>query len=244
MFKLSFYGKSDTGLIRPDNEDAFIINPEAGFCAVADGMGGAAAGELASAIFIETVAEIFLNSKDRSEQKTVEMVQEAFSLSNASILKHTTVNTDHKGMGCTAELLAFSDQGFVVGHVGDSRTYRYRNKQLEQLTRDHSLVQEQIDQGLIKPEEAGTHPLRNVILRAVGIKDGVALDILKGKNKSGDLFLLCSDGLTDMVADTVILKVLGLSGDLSYKTDKLIEAAKSAGGRDNITVGLAQIMKA
>jgi protein phosphatase len=244
MFKLSFYGKSDTGLIRPNNEDAFIINPEADFCAVVDGMGGAAAGELASAIFIETVAEIFLNSKDRSEHKTLEMVQEAFSLSNANILEHTTVNPDHQGMGCTAELLAFSEQGFVIGHVGDSRTYRYRNKQLEQLTKDHSLVQEQIDQGLIKPEQAGTHPLRNVILRAVGIKDDMALDILKGKNKPGDLFLLCSDGLTDMVADTVILEVLGLSGDLSYKADRLIESAKSAGGRDNITVSLAQIMRA
>jgi len=127
----------------------------------------------------------------------------------------------------------------VIGHVGDSRTYLYRNKELEQLTKDHSLVQEQIDQGLIKPEQAMTHPMRNIILRAVGVKEGVAPDILKGENKSGDLFLLCSDGLTDMVADAAILEVLSLPGTLSHKTDKLIESAKSAGGNDNITVVLS-----
>ncbi|MCD6272566.1 MAG: Stp1/IreP family PP2C-type Ser/Thr phosphatase [Deltaproteobacteria bacterium] len=239
MLQTSFFGKSDTGLKRPNNEDAFIIKLESGFCAVADGMGGAAAGELASSIFIETAAEVFLNYKGRSEKKTVELFQKAFSLSNTKILNHTARNPDHKGMGCTAELLAFSEKGFVIGHVGDSRTYLYRNKELEQLTKDHSLVQEQIDQGLIKPEQAMTHPMRNIILRAVGVKEGVAPDILKGENKSGDLFLLCSDGLTDMVADAAILEVLSLPGTLSHKTDKLIESAKSAGGNDNITVVLS-----
>ena len=238
MLQTSFFGKSDTGLMRPNNEDAFIIKPESGFCAVADGMGGAAAGELASLIFIETAAEIFFKYKDRSEKKTVELIQKVFSLSNTRILDHTVRNPDHKGMGCTAELLAFYGKKFVIGHVGDSRIYRYRNNQLKQLTKDHSLVQEQIDQGLIKPEQAMTHPMRNVIMRAVGIKESVALDILKGENKSGDLFLLCSDGLTDMVNDKVILETLSLPGTLSHKTDKLIESAKSAGGNDNITVVL------
>ncbi len=244
MLQISFFGKTDTGLKRPNNEDAFIIKPESGFCAVADGMGGAAAGELASSIFIETAADVFSRYKGRSEKETVDLVQKAFSLSNTKILNHTVQNPDHKGMGCTAELLAFSEQGFVIGHVGDSRIYRYRNKKLEQLTKDHSLVQEQIDQGLIKPEQAMTHPMRNIILRAVGIKEGIALDILRGGKKFGDLFLLCSDGLTDMVADTDMQEELSLHGSLSHKTDKLIESAKSAGGNDNITVVLSLVHEA
>jgi protein phosphatase len=239
MLQTSFFGKTDTGLKRPNNEDAFIVKPEFGFCAVADGMGGTAAGELASSIFIETVAEVFSNYNGRSEKRTVELVQKAFSLSNTRILDHTARNPNHEGMGCTAELLAFSEKGFVIGHVGDSRTYLYRDKELEQLTRDHSLVQEQIDQGLIKPEQALAHSMRNIILRAVGVKEGVIPDILKGRNKSGDLFLLCSDGLTDMVADAAILEVLSLPGTLSHKADKLIESAKSTGGNDNITVVLS-----
>ena len=145
-------------------------------------------------------------------------------------------------MGCTAEVLAFYDQSYVVGHVGDSRTYLFREGQLRQITRDHSVVQEQLDEGLITPEEARNHALRHVILRAVGVRDTLAVDLIRGKNRPGDIFLLCSDGLTDMVEDTLIREVLVLSLGLNQKVDRLIELAKSAGGRDNITVILCEVI--
>ena len=150
-------------------------------------------------------------------------------------------NPSHKGMGCTAELLAFYDGGFILGHIGDSRTYRFRRGQLEQLTDDHTLVQQQVNEGLISPGNARHHPLRNVILRAVGLKKELALDVLRGKTATGDLFLLCSDGLTDMVEDDKIWEILLSDFDIHRKTEKLIEIAKAAGGHDNITVVLTAI---
>lgn len=240
--KINCYGKTDAGLVRPNNEDTFLVKSQLGFCLVADGMGGAAAGELASRIFAETALEVFSNGNDKSENKTLEKVQKTFHFANERILKHVEENPHHQGMGCTAEFIAFHEQGFVLGHIGDSRTYRNRSSQLKQLTKDHSLVQDQIDQGLISPEEARNHSMRNVIFRAVGVEDTFALDIIKGETFSGDLFLLCSDGLTDMVDDSQISKILSSATDLPQKTEALIKMAMSAGGKDNITVVLTEIL--
>jgi protein phosphatase len=143
-------------------------------------------------------------------------------------------------MGCTAELLSFSEKGFVVGHIGDSRTYCFRDNKLKRLSRDHSLVQEQIDKGLITAEQAREHPMRHVILRAVGIEQKIFPDLIKGNSFPGDVFLLCSDGLTDMVDDQKIQETLLLPIDLSKKITNLMNMAKSAGGSDNITVILGQ----
>jgi len=239
MPEINFVGKSDSGLKRRNNEDRFMVRSELGFCLVADGMGGAAAGEIASRIFAETTLEIFSTSAGRSEKETIELVQRAFNFANERILSHVKKNPHHKGMGCTAELMAFSDKGFVIGHIGDSRTYCLRDGQLKQLTQDHSLVQNQIDQRLITPAEARNHPLRNVILRAVGIKKKLALDLIRGIMFSGDLFLLCSDGLSDMVDDNQIRNILFSTAPLLQKVEKLIESANAAGGYDNITVVLA-----
>ena len=236
------FGKTDTGLRRSNNEDAFIVRPELGLCLVADGMGGAAAGELASNIFAKTTLEAFSKTRGQPEQETFELVQRAFAWTNERILNHVKENPHHQGMGCTAELVAFSDESFVLGHMGDSRTYRFRTGQLKQLTQDHSLVQNQVDQGLITPAEAKNHPMRNVILRALGVKESLALDVLRGKTLSGDLFLLCSDGLTDMVDDTLIEEVLSSTIVLPQKVEKLIELANSAGGYDNITVVLSEVV--
>lgn len=236
-----FSGMTDIGLQRVSNEDAFVISPELDFCLAADGMGGAAAGELASRIFAETTLEIFSRNTNRSEKEILYRVQKAFSSANEKILEHVIQNPRHKGMGCTAELLAFYDEGFIIGHMGDSRTYRFRRGQLEQLTEDHTLVQQQVDEGLISSENVRHHPLRNVILRAVGLKKELALDVLRGKTASGDLFLLCSDGLTDMVEDDQIWEILLSDIDIQRKTEKLIEMAKAAGGDDNITVVLSAI---
>ncbi len=241
MPKIAFVGKSDVGLKRTNNEDAFVVKPELRFCLAADGMGGAAAGELASRIFAETAIKVFAGSGDQTEKEALSLVKKSFASANKRILDHVERNKSHEGMGCTAELLVFYNSGYALGHIGDSRTYRFRQGAMKQLTQDHSFVQDQINQGLISVEEAKNHHLRNVILRAVGVSDKLSLDILKGKILQGDLFLLCSDGLTDMVVDSKIQQILSSPISLPQKVDRLIETAKSAGGNDNITVVLAEI---
>lgn len=240
--QIAYFGKSDRGLKRSNNEDAFVVRPDMGLCLVADGMGGAAAGEIASGIFVETTLEIFSKFEGQSEQETLEIVQKAFGWANERILNHVKENPQHQGMGCTAELAVFSDESFVIGHMGDSRTYRFRAGALKQLTRDHSVVQDQVDKGLINPAEAKNHPMRNVILRAVGINESLSLDLVRGKTLSGDLFLLCSDGLTDMIDDALIQDVLSSTMALPQKVEKLIDLANSAGGHDNITVVLSEVI--
>ena len=241
MNKISFYGRTDVGLVRPNNEDALLADSDAKFCLVADGMGGAAAGETASQIFVQTTGEIFNKQLITSSQDALDRVHQSFINANDRILEHVKDFPQHQGMGCTAEVLAFWENTFVVGHIGDSRTYRLRGHHLKQLTRDHSLVQDQIDQGLITLEQARTHSMRNVILRAVGVRPSLEVDTLSGSAAAGDLFMLCSDGLTDMVEDQVIASVLALETTMPEKVDQLIPRAKQAGGKDNITVLLASV---
>jgi protein phosphatase len=241
MLNINFAGKSDVGLKRSVNEDAFVIKGELGFCLVADGLGGAAAGELASRFFADAAVDIFEQATDMIEKNVVERIQNSFRLANDRILNHVKQNPSHEGMGCTAELMAFSDQGFVIGHLGDSRSYRFRNGLLKQLTHDHSLVQEQIDKGLIAEEDARKHPLRNVILKAVGISESLALDVIRGRIYPEDQFILCSDGLTDMVEDTTIRRIFQSAIPADKKVDQFIELALSGGGKDNITVVLIEI---
>ena len=241
MHEKIFFGKTDIGLKRKNNEDAFVVSPELDFCLAADGMGGAAAGEIASQIFADTTQEIFTGNTDRSQKEVLYRIQEAFRAANEKIIEDIIQNASHKGMGCTAELLAFSDEGFIAGHIGDSRTYRLRKGRLEQLTQDHTIVQQQFEEGLISADQIKQHPLRNVIFRAVGIKEELALDLIIGKIFEEDIFLLCSDGLTDMIPDEQILEILCSDSDISRKAEELTEAAKVAGGIDNITVVLAAI---
>ncbi len=144
-------------------------------------------------------------------------------------------------MGCTAELLVFLKNRFVVGHMGDSRTYQFRNNQLKQLTKDHSLVQEQLDQGVISAPQAAVHSMRNIILRAVGVDADIQLDIIRGNIQPGDQYLLCSDGLTDLVSSKAIAGVLAIGASLQQKTEALVNMALSAGGTDNITVVLSMV---
>lgn len=244
MYKIICYGKSDVGLKRSNNEDAFIVKPDLGFLALADGMGGVASGEVASQIFAETVSEVFSKNKRQSEQETLDLVQKIFRLTNEKIFNKANNNPHHHGMGCTAELIAFYCQNFVLGHVGDSRTYFFRQGRLRQITHDHSLVQGHIDRGLITRFEAKEHSKRNVILRAVGVNETLSVDLIRGTVLPGDFFLLCSDGLTDMVDDSVIEKVLLSSAEsLSGKVEQLVNLAKSAGGKDNITVALCEIVQ-
>ncbi len=242
MLRLKSYGRSDVGLKRTNNEDALIVKPEVALWALADGMGGAAAGEIASQIFVETALAIFTKNRGSSEEEIIRLIQKTFLEANTKILNHVQEHPAHKGMGCTAELLTFWGPNFFLGHVGDSRTYLLRQGILKQLTKDHSLVQEQIDQGLLTKEEAKRHNLRHVIIRAVGVEDDLAVDLIKGKVIPDDLFIICSDGLSDLVEDKLIHDTLGDPLiDLEQKGEKLISLAKAAGGHDNITVILCQV---
>jgi protein phosphatase len=242
MNTVNCYGYSDIGLRRSNNEDAFVINHDLGFFAVADGMGGAASGEIASQAFADAISDVFSKNERQSERDILELVQKAFRLANEKVFSLAENNPNNHGMGCTAELIAFDGQNFVLGHVGDSRTYFLRNGKLKQITHDHSLVQGHIDRGVITKHEAKESSKRNVILRAVGTNEALSVDLIRGEVLPGDCFLLCSDGLTDMVEDSDIENTLISSSDnLSKKVEHLINLAKAAGGADNITVVLCDI---
>jgi protein phosphatase len=235
-------GKSDVGLRRSNNEDAFHVEVAAGFFALADGMGGAAAGEVASRIFVDAAREDFSGAGlSSSAESTVERVRRIFQRANEQTLRLARENPRYRGMGCTAELLAFAGSDYVLGHVGDSRTYLFREGRLYQETRDHSLLQEQIDAGILSRNDARSHSLKGLISRAVGVEEHLPVDLKVGEALPGDIFLLCSDGLTDLVTDPTIQEVLSGPSELDRKVDALIGMAKTAGGHDNVTVILCQI---
>jgi protein phosphatase len=242
MTQIHLFGQTDPGLMRKNNEDTFFIEENRGFCLIADGIGGAKNGEIASRLFVEKTVTSFAGPDLLTEFNAPALIRKSFQRANTAILEYATANPGCRGMGCTAELIAFYPDGFVLGHMGDSRSFRLRNSSFKQLTTDHSLVQEQLDQGLITPEEARDHSYKNVILRAVGIEEHPHLDIITGKVIPGDLFLLCSDGLTDMVKPGQIQALMISSATLEEKTMALVHLANANGGRDNITVVLAEIL--
>lgn len=216
-------GRSDTGRKRRHNEDAFVLQPP--LFAVADGMGGAQAGEIASKLAAGAV---------RGGGEDVEaMIQEA----NRRVHQRSLEDETASGMGTTLTVATLDDGVVQIGHVGDSRAYLVRDGALEQLTQDHSLVAELVRTGRLSPEEAESHPQRSVITRALGTDPDVDVDTFAIEPKPGDLFLLCSDGLTSMVDDETILDLVGdLRGDLQALCKALIKAANKGGGEDNITV--------
>lgn len=243
MVKVRYFGKSDAGLVRENNEDAFLIDSELSFAALADGMGGAAAGELASGFFVNSALEAFSQRGQGGSDDCLIVLKQSFELANRKILDHAFENPEDKGLGCTAELLTFSNSGFALAHIGDSRTYLFRGNELKRLTQDHSLVQELVDRGAIKPEEARNHKMRHVILRAVGHEENIDVQFNQGEVFPGDLFLLCSDGLTDMIEDEQIRDILSLPLEIGESAQKLIDAAMEMGGHDNVTVVLCEVVE-
>lgn len=241
MVKLISAGATDIGLLRSNNEDTYLVMPEAGLFAISDGMGGAAAGEIASRYFIETAQAVFRSRASSFGETNHELARKVFRCSNERIFEHTAQYPDDKGMGCTGDLLVFDGDRYVIGHVGDSRIYLLRDGILRQLTKDHSLVQRLVDKGTLTPEEAKHHPRKNIILQALGIDPSVSFDILADAGLSHDIFLLCTDGLTDMVADSAIRDILFSSMSIQHKVKELIAAAIAAGGRDNVTVILCEV---
>jgi serine/threonine protein phosphatase PrpC len=218
---------TDVGRERDHNEDAFHSDDPV--YAVADGMGGAQAGEVASGMAIEA-----LDAAHRAgelPERLVPMIEEA----NAKIHAAAREDSSRAGMGCTLTVAIVEESEVVIGHVGDSRAYRMRDGQLEQLTEDHSLVAGLIKLGKLTPEEAKTHPQRSVILRALGPAAAVDVDLLHIDTREDDVFLLCSDGLSGMVKDEVIEETLSSLPALDEAVECLVACANAAGGVDNIT---------
>ncbi len=227
-------GRTDVGRQRSANEDALVLSPP--FFAVADGMGGARAGEVASSL----AAGVFgdeTESGEPPETQLTRIAQEA----NRRIFELAAADESHRGMGTTLTAAKVHDDEVSLGHVGDSRAYLLRDGVLEQLTRDHSLVAELERTGQITPEAAEHHPQRSIITRALGPEPRVDVDTYTVTGRDGDLFLICSDGLTSMVTDGELAAVLRSAGSLEETAEALVRAANQSGGKDNITVVLFRL---
>jgi PPM family protein phosphatase len=225
---------SDTGRRRRRNEDQYVCVPP--LFAVADGMGGAQAGEVASGLAAAVLNEAA--GEERGEERVAALIQEA----NRRVFQRSSEDETTSGMGTTMTVALVDGDSIAFGHVGDSRAYRVRGQQLEQLTDDHSLVGELVRSGRLSPEEAESHPQRSVITRALGTEPDVDVDTFTVEAEPGDVYLICSDGLTDMVSPREIQALLVQHGsDLDAAARSLVDAANAGGGEDNITVVLFQI---
>jgi protein phosphatase len=244
MILYEFSALSDPGLLRDNNEDAVTFDAETRLAILADGMGGYNAGEIASNMattFIKTELVRWLTEVGRrAGAKEVKRAMEiCVDNANRSVFNSANSNPQYSGMGTTLVLAVFQENRVVVGHVGDSRCYLFRAGELYQITRDHSLLQEQLDAGLITPEEAAVSLNKNLVTRALGVEESVVLEAHEHPLEPDDVYLMCSDGLTDMVPDAQIARILGSQESLEHKAKRLVETANANGGRDNISVLLA-----
>jgi len=251
---LDTYGATDVGLKREHNEDFFYVDDALGLYIVADGMGGHAAGEVASHAAIETIGNFVASAQrdrdftwpfgiDKNLTTEENLLLSAVKLANGEICGLAESKAEYNGMGTTVVGLKTDDGGFVAAHVGDSRLYRYRDDKLDLLTSDHSWVNEQVARSLITEEEARTHRWRNVITRALGNKYTIDVDISRTAVETGDVFLLCTDGLNGMIADQEIHRILRASAESAeIATRRLIQRANEAGGHDNITVLVIRVL--
>ena len=227
---------TDRGRKRPSNEDAFGYSDEDGVYVVCDGMGGAAAGEIASSLAVDEVLRLTDGAGHDAESFAVPAaLEQAIAAANEAIYTRSQRNQRLSGMGTTMVALAVRDAHAWVLNVGDSRCYRLRQGRLEQITADHSLVEEQVRMGRMTSAEASRSPLKNVITRALGTQSRVTPDVFALEIEPGDLFLLCTDGLTRELTDNAIEAMLCNNGSLTEHCANLVEAAKRAGGHDNVT---------
>ena len=235
--KLSWAARTDVGMIRSGNEDSFDVdaNKTRGIFVVADGMGGHAAGEVASEMAVQIVVREMKEIGGLSDGVAHKQLAEALRHANRAIHDRTITEVDKQGMGTTASVIILADSRYLIGQVGDSRVYLLRDGGLKQLTKDHSYVQEQVDLGNLTPEQARYHPYSNVITRCVGASPEVEPDIYNGEAKTGDIFLVASDGLTGMVDDRRLRDLLMTRNEPKRKVELLIAEANGRGGLDNIT---------
>jgi PPM family protein phosphatase len=229
------FERTDTGRQRRGNEDAFYAR--APLFAVADGMGGAQAGEVASHLAVEVLEQGLPDGAGSVEERLRERVREA----NARIMESAQADDARAGMGTTLTVAYVGEDDLTVAHVGDSRLYRLRDGTFERLTDDHSLVEELVRQGKLTPEEADEHPQRSIITRALGAEEGVEADSRTWAGRHGDVYLICSDGLTSMIPEAHVAQLLTEAPSLASAGRLLIDAANDAGGRDNITVVLFRL---
>jgi protein phosphatase len=232
-------------MIRSGNEDNFSVNAtgDRGLFIVADGMGGHAAGEVASEMAVQTVARELGPVHDLDDRTTIDKVRDSLRKANRNIHDRTITEVDKQGMGTTASVLLMSTVKYLIGQVGDSRIYLLRDGALQQLTKDHSYVQEQVDAGFLTPEQARYHPYSNVITRCVGASPDVEPDVYQGEVRVGDLFLVASDGLTGMVDDRRLQALLMSRAEPERKVHSLIAEANGRGGLDNITAIVVQVVE-
>jgi protein phosphatase len=243
---LEFFSAVDTGRSRTNNEDAVALDEASSLAVLADGMGGYNAGEVASGMATSFIkSELGRWLQEASENATDTEVRRAMDIcvdnANRAIFNAANSNPQYAGMGTTLVVAVFRDGRLLLGHVGDSRAYRLRGGRLVQITRDHSLLQEQIDAGLITPEQAAFSANKNLVTRAVGVEDTVLLETHLHDVQPGDVYLLCSDGLSDMLDDQSIGQLLQGYDSLEAAGRALIDAANDAGGKDNISVVLARM---
>jgi PPM family protein phosphatase len=249
--KAQFVARSDPGLIRKNNEDAVAISPLYGLAILADGMGGHNAGEVASAIAVNITRQaleqylqntIQNDSQDTPSNNLQHSIQGAIELANTTIIQAAQKEPQYRGMGTTLVLALLLADKITIAHVGDSRAYRFRRNKLVQLTRDHSLLQEQIDAGLLNAESAPFSHNKNILTRAVGIDYLFKVEMHEHQTEPGDLYLLCSDGLSDMLTASEIRDILArLGSNLDFASSVLINSANGNGGHDNVSVILIKI---
>ena len=234
-------GRTDVGVIRSGNEDSYLMVPDRGIFVVADGMGGHAAGEVASDMAVHYIARELDSLRGLTDEQVAERMRGAIRTANGAIFQRTLTEHDKRGMGTTVTALTLYEARFLIGQVGDSRAYLLRDNKLSQLTKDHSYVQEQVDAGYLTPEQARTHPYSNVITRCVGANSDVMPDIYVGTVRPRDVFLLASDGLTGMLEDYQLAELLSPERMPEEEVDALIAEANRHGGLDNITAVLVRI---
>lgn len=250
---LDMAGLSDPGLVRPHNEDALSFDADLGFVVLADGMGGYNAGEVASCVAVEEVTKVLrsviANTPLHAKSPTMPwptsytLLRSAVELANAMIYSMSKRSPRYAGMGTTLVVGQFYDNRLLLAHVGDSRAYRFRNGVLLQLTRDHSIVQEQIAAGLITQEEANASELQNLVTRAVGIEPDILVELQEYRTLPGDVYLFCSDGLSGMLRHQDMTNILSEQNhSLLRPTCQLIDQANEAGGHDNISVVLVRVL--
>ena len=240
--ELDIYGLTDEGLVRDHNEDYISWLIESGLVILADGMGGHNAGEVASELAVTSIRDaleevLAPEIKDGCEMDFKEAVHEAVIFANDEINQHARTHPECSGMGTTIVMTLFHDNSVILASVGDSRIYRFRKGELKQVTTDHSLVQEMIDNGYMSEEEAQNSTNRNLITRALGIAEEVKVDVTQSEIEKDDIFLLCSDGLSDMITDEQIFSALVKTRtDLKRASEELVKLAKDHGGHDNVSV--------
>ncbi len=237
------FGRTDVGVVRTDNEDNYLLIPDEGLYIVADGMGGHAAGEVASEMAVRIIARELRDVAREDEERAADTLRTAIRRANEQIFQRTLNEQDKRGMGTTATAMLILDGKYLIGHVGDSRAYVLREDEMVQLTKDHSYVQEQVDAGYLTPQQARVHPYSNVITRCVGANDDVDPDVYGGTLRGGDLYLLASDGLTGMLEDHEMKEILQNGSDMDTALDELINTANGRGGLDNITTIILQVVE-